>query len=389
MSSLCVTSLLSELVACPSVNPRRQVPTASPYGEERLQNLLAERLSAWGAKTEMQPVEEGRYNLIARFRGVDSHRSLMFEVHADTVQADDMTIPPFEPRVENGCLYGRGSCDDKGPMAAMLAAIKTVLDEDGLPPVDLYFVSTCDEELGANGAHALVQSGFKTDFAIVGEPTELSIIHAHKGALRWKIETRGVPAHSSTPEQGVNAIYKMRHVLERFERVMIPALQGREHPLLGAPTLSVGTIAGGSQVNVVPGNCVIEVDRRTIPGETEKALTEEVVQQLDQMKKEDADFDYTLEPIEWYPSFEEPTNSRVAAFVESVCTETLGASRFCVAPWAANSGVFKLAGIPCVLFGPGSVKQAHTREEFIEIDQVKKAVGVYASLIRRSAELVP
>ncbi|HNT37325.1 MAG TPA: M20/M25/M40 family metallo-hydrolase, partial [bacterium] len=134
MSRLCVKTILSELVACPSVNPRRLVPTDSPFGEERLQNLVAGWLSEWGAKTEMQSVTEGRCNLIARFRGLDSSRSLMLEVHADTVQADDMTIAPFEPQIREGRLYGRGSCDDKGPMAAVLAAIKTVLDEEGMPP---------------------------------------------------------------------------------------------------------------------------------------------------------------------------------------------------------------------------------------------------------------
>ncbi|HNT35740.1 MAG TPA: M20/M25/M40 family metallo-hydrolase, partial [bacterium] len=216
----------------------------------------------------------------------------------------------------------------------------------------------------------------------------LSIIHAHKGALRWKIETEGVPAHSSTPEKGINAIYKMRRVLECIEQMAVPALNTKSHTLLGKPTLSVGTIAGGSQVNVVPGNCVIEVDRRTIPGESEQRLTEELLGHLDQVRALDPDLKFKIEPIEWYPSFEERTDSPVASLVQSACDRVLGTSRFNVAPWAANSGVFKAAGIPCVLFGPGSVAQAHTREEYIELDQVEKAVGVYAEIIRNAGAVI-
>jgi len=376
-----VVEILSSLVACPSVNPKHKVPAGPPFGEERLVRLLDDLLSGWGAKTRIQEVSEGRHNLIATFEGNDPTRSILLEAHADTVQVDDMTIPPFEPHVQDGKLYGRGSCDAKGPMASILLGIKEVIEQDGKPPITIHFVATCDEELGAGGAHALMKDGFRADFAIVGEPTNLLIINAHKGAIRWKVTTKGVPAHSSTPSAGVNAIYHMQKVIQRIEDTVAANLLEKTHQLLGQPTISVGTIVGGTQVNIIPGSCEIEVDRRLLPTETQEEATEEIVKELELLKREIDNFDYRIEQTEWYPPLEEEKNSPVAQIVVNACQRVLGDARFATAPWAANTGVFKLHGIPCVLFGPGASAQAHTRDEFIVIDQVVKAAQVFADII--------
>ncbi|MBM3860849.1 MAG: M20 family metallopeptidase [Verrucomicrobia bacterium] len=328
--------------------------------------FLARLLESWGARVRLQEVAPDRPNLIATFDGRDATRSVMFEAHGDTVGGD----APFVASIRDGRLYGRGSCDTKGSMTAMLMGIREVLERDGGVPVTLHFVSTCDEELGAAGAHALMAVGFRADWALVGEPTGLQIVYAHKGAVRVTIRTSGIAAHSSTPERGVNAIYTMRALLERLERWQ-PTVR---HPVLGAPTLSVGTIHGGSQVNVVPASCEIEVDRRLVPGESVEAA---VAEMLGEWKAE-------TEVTAFYPPLDGDLNGAAAEAMKSACRKVLGRAEFVVAPYASDAGVFQAAGIPSLLFGPGDAAQAHSRDEFIELDQITRAAQVYAAALGAS-----
>lgn len=377
-----IVELLSRLVACPSVNPNNQPFNGPPLGEGALAELLAELLRSWGAEVAVRDVLPRRPNLVARFRGRDSRRSLLLEAHSDTVAVEDMSIPPFEPRIVDGKLYGRGACDDKGPMAALLLALKRVLDEDGRPPTDVWFASTCNEERGGQGAAHLLKEGFHADAAVVAEPTDLEIVHAHKGLVRWRIRTHGVAAHSSTPHLGANAIAMMARVVERINGPVAAAVAKKQHALLGRPAISIGTIRGGTQVNVVPALCEIEVDRRLLPGETNTEATREVTQALDELQRADEKFLYSYDEIEHYPPLEEDPQGLLARVVAAACTQVVGRAAFAVAPWGANSGFFKAAGIPSLLFGPGSIRQAHTKDEYIELAQVETAVRVYAEIIR-------
>jgi len=377
-----ITELLSRLIACPSVNPNHQPFSGPPYGEERMARLLSELLGGWGADVTLREVLPGRFNLIARFKGKKPRPSLMLEAHSDTVEVADMSIPPFEPRIAGGRMYGRGACDDKGPMTAMLLGLRAVLDEDGGFPSDVCFVAACNEECGASGASGLVGEGFRTDAAIVAEPTSLEIVDAHKGVARWRIQTHGVAAHSSAPERGVNAISAMARLIERINGPLAASLAKKRHPRLGSPTVCVGTIRGGTQVNVVPAQCEIEVDRRLLPDETAAQATADLVRELEDLKRSEAGFDYSLEETEQYPPLEEDPKGPIASAVAAACAKVLGRATFQAAPWGADSGIYKSAGIPCVVFGPGSIRQAHTRDEFVELDQVAQAVAVYAEVIR-------
>jgi acetylornithine deacetylase/succinyl-diaminopimelate desuccinylase-like protein len=350
---------LSQLVAC-----------RSDVTEEPLVVLLATRLKSFGGRITIQTVAPGHPNLIATFPGRDSTRSLMLEAHSDTVGGEGQ----FIPALRDGRLYGRGACDTKGAMAAMLVGLETVLAEQGQPPVTVHFVSTCNEESGGAGAQYLVGGGFRADYAVVGEPTNLAIVHAHKGALRLRLRTSGLAAHSSAPEQGLNAIYKMSRVVQALETIVIPKLAERRDPHLGGPTLSVGVIRGGSQVNIVPAECEIEVDRRLVPGETRESVVTGILSALPH--------DLSHSVTEYYPPlWQDPASPLVRRL-----TRALGETRLATAAWASNAGIFAAAGIPSVLFGPGSIRQAHTKEEFVELDQVAAASRVYAELIRQSAE---
>lgn len=352
-----VTELLTELVNC-----------RTDQREEALAAVLTRRLEPWGARITTEEVTPGRTNFIATFAGTDPTHSVMLEAHGDTVGGD----APFQATVRDGRLYGRGSCDTKGSMTAMLLGIRDVLERDGRPPVTVHFVSTCDEELHAAGAHALVTGGFRVDFAVVGEPTDLKIVHMHKGVLRMKIFTDGVAAHSSDPGRGVNAIYRMARVIDALENRVAPSLQAIRHPLLGSPTLSVGTIRGGTQVNIVPAECEIEVDRRLVPGESADEALAAILAGLDVR--------HTVTGI--YPALGEPRDGRAASPAARACQRVLGAAEFGTVAYGTNAGVFERAAIPCVVFGPGSITQAHTRDEYVELAEVARAVDVYAAILR-------
>lgn len=378
-----VSQLLCDLVACPSVNPGGLANLEYPYGEARIATFLQDLLTGWGAQMEIREVLPGRPNLIARFEGKSKGPVLMLEAHADTVAVDRMTIPPFEPAIRNGRLYGRGSCDTKGSIAAMLRGIRKVLDSQGRPPCPIVFVSTCDEEQGARGAARLMEEGFRPDFAIVGEPTELAIVQAHKGAVRWRVRTLGVSGHSSNPSGGVNAISLMRRALDVLEGPFVRELHSAIHPRLGGPTLSVGTIQGGNQVNIIPDCCEIQVDRRMIPGEEAHRLTELLRARLETLTSEDSHFRYELEEYEHYPAFEQDLDHPFAFRFQEVLQEMQGEARIDAAPWCANAGFFNQAGIPCLVFGPGSIRQAHTAEEYVELSQVERASEILAEFILR------
>jgi len=379
-----VIGLLSGLIACPSVNPGRGA-VGGVCGEARLAGMLAELLRGWGGDVRVTEVVPGRPNLVATFAGRGKGRSLMLEAHSDTVAVEGMTVPPFEATARDGRLHGRGACDTKGPMAAMLAALKVVLDEGG-PPGAVHFVSTCDEGCGAIGGSARMASGFRADLAVVGEPTGLEIVRAHKGALRWNIATRGRAAHSASPERGVNAIYAMADIVRALQRYAEGPLGATSHPLLGRPTLSVGTISGGTHANIVPEHCEIEVDRRLVPGETREAALAEMLAVLEPLRAAIPAPDFSCEPLGCYPPFEQATDGPAAALVAAACERALGRATFAVAPWASNAGFFGFAGIPCVVFGPGHIAQAHTADEFIDVEQMRRAVGAYAEIIRGAGQ---
>lgn len=379
-------ALLSELVACPSVNPLRQLPEREPFGEERMVALLQRKLESWGAAVEIQEVLPRRCNLIARFPGKADGPTLMLEAHSDTVQVEGMTIPPFEPRFDGKRLWGRGSCDTKGSMASMLLAIEAVLSDQGTLPGPLVFVSTCDEELGALGAHHLMASGFQADFAIVGEPTDLSIIHAHKGALRWKLTTAGVAGHSSNPAGGVNAIYRMAQIINHIDEGLASRLARKVHPLLGSPTISVGKISGGTQVNIIPDHCQIEIDRRVVPGEDRGEVTRQLIESVTLPPDAPGAYGIDVEATEWFPPFEEdPGHLGVKSLARAVESAT-GTAVLGVVPWAANAGVFKQGGIPCAIFGPGSIKNAHTKDESVDVNEVVLAGRILENWLRNGLQ---
>lgn len=377
-----VASFLARLVACPSMNPGSLTPPASGYGEKAMATLLNDLLQPWGAHTRIDELGPGRCNFLATWPGERRDRALLLEAHADTVGTNGMTIPPFEPTLRAGRLYGRGACDTKGPMAAMLLAIRRILDEGGKPPVTLHFASTGDEEYGATGASSLVRSGLSIDAAIVAEPSELRIAYAHKGACRFRITVLGKAAHSSVPDLGVNAVEAAAELVIAIQHRFLGRLVHRTHAELGNATGCVSTISGGDRVNIVPDRCQIEADCRCLPGERREHLELAMRQTIDEALKSRPEARCQVEVFQWYPALAGSRTDPFVAAMAAAARGVLGTESLGTEPYATNAGFFSEVGVPCIVFGPGSIAQAHTADEYIELSQVAQAVEAYAAMIR-------
>jgi acetylornithine deacetylase len=371
-----VTGLLSDLVAIPSVNPMGR----GLVGEEFLETRLTAYLEGWfrelGVVCRRQPVASGRDNLLAWYEAPAPRRTILFDVHQDTVPTDGMTVRPFEPSIAGNRLYGRGACDVKGSMAAMLAAFARLVREQPAGSASVVLACTVDEEYTHTGSSALAGTLHGAELAIVAEPTMLNLVHCHKGALRWKIRTRGLACHSSVPHLGVNAIYRMAHVVKALESFAAALWRSEPDPILGPPSLSVGRIEGGQSVNVVPDRCEIDVDRRLIPGEDAARCIEEVRRLL-------ADRPGGLEGVDFCEPWVNmpPLAPRAARWLDplqdAVAAATGRRPDVMGVPFGTDAGPLSAVGLPCVVFGPGDIAQAHTRDEWIDLDQVRMAADAY------------
>ena len=357
--------LLAELIALPSVNGAFLPPRHSFAGEHRVADFLATTAAQAGLEIEFQNVLPGRRNVIARLRPKNKiAQTILLAPHLDTVGAAETQ---FGPRRKNGRHYGRGACDTKGSVAAMLAAVCELAKYKARPlTTEIIFAGLIDEEHAQAGSRALAKSGLKADLAIVGEPTNCTVVTAHKGSLWLNLETRGLAAHGATPHLGKNAVHEMACIVDVLETDYAAQLRRRKHKLLGVGTVNVGKISGGTQPNIVPDACVIEIDRRTLPGETEKSVLAEI-RALLAAKKLSAKFSSAkLAPaLPMETDFKLPL---VQKFLRSAGqTRPAGVDYFC------DAAILSAAGIPSVVFGPGDIAQAHTADEWISLAQLERA----------------
>ena len=374
-----LVSLLRDLVSIPSVNTAYQ----ANLSERELGRYVQDFFARLGLSCVTQEVFPGRENVIARLDGSRPDRTLLFEAHMDTVSVTGMTIDPFNPKIEGDRLYGRGSCDTKAGLAAMMHALKTIAQGHMTPRATILLAATIDEEHAFRGVTRLVESGLRANGAIVSEPTQLQIVVAHKGCVRWKIRTCGRAAHSYKVHLGINAITKMAKALGAFEKRLGAAYAGRLHPLLGVPTFNVGLIEGGIQLNTVPDSCTIQVDRRLLSGETHEAVYSEFQEVLADLEREDPEFLAVMEPplLESLP-LETPGGDSIVTVAREACSHVLGDARLVGVPYGTDASRLSRAGIPSIVLGPGSIDQAHTAAEYVEIEQVVQAAGIYADIMR-------
>ena len=368
--------LLQDLIALPSVNPAF-LPAGDPRaGESAVAGFISDLARRAGLSVSTQNVSPGRTNVVARLTpsGPVQHRVLLAP-HLDTVGFPNLDAL-LVPKLKGDRLTGRGACDTKGCVAAMLSSVLAVARSGPRPSAtEIVFVGLVDEENGQGGSRHYAEHGDRADFAIVGEPTRLEVVTAHKGDLWLQLKTRGRSAHGATPHLGRNAVLEMARVVELLETRYAATLRRRKHPLLGSPTVNVGVIRGGNQPNIVPDECVISIDRRTLPGETEAGVRREIQALLTKAGLK-AEFDtLRLAPCDALETSPELPG------VKALCRaarrrRTLGVHYFCdAAPLAAG-------GIPSVVFGPGDIAQAHTANEWISVKSLQRGTAILERFLR-------
>lgn len=373
------TELLRDLVRIPSINPMgRSWANADHLLETRLTDHLQHLLQSWGIAHRRDPVLAGRDNLVAFCPATEPTRTILFEVHQDTVPVEGMTIDPFGGEVRDGKLFGRGACDVKGSMAAMLMVIHRLVREKPARRANLAVAFTVDEEHTFLGVQHLMRTDLRADFAIVAEPTSLNIVDAHKGVVRWKVTTTGKACHSSRPEDGLNAIYRMAKLLEVIEEYAEQLRHSQHDSRLGGPTLSVGRIEGGVSVNTVPDSCTIEIDRRLLPGETPDGA----VRDFDHYLKAKTEIPFERHPI-WLacPALNSVNNKEVRHLLGTAINSVRGRHETFAVAFGTDASTIAEANIPAVVFGPGDIAQAHTRDEWIDLAEVDAAAEILYRLV--------
>lgn len=368
-----VIATLSELVRINSVNNAY----AGGPGEAKLAEWIERFFAQHHIATTRQEVFPGRFNVLARIPGRRRDRCLVLEAHMDTVSSEGMAIAPFEPVIEGGRLHGRGACDTKAGLAAMMHTLVDVHQGKDLPPCDVLLAAVVDEEHSFRGVVRLCES-LKADAAVVAEPTQLRCVVASKGVLRWKVRVNGKAAHSSKPHLGVNAIRHMARVVLALEE-HYEALAQRTHPLLGPATCVISTIRGGVQINFVPDQCVIELDRRLLPGEDPDALLADCQSVLDSLPGIDAFVEQP--PLLSDAALDTPPDARIATTCSDILRDMGLDPEPCGVPFGSDASKFSRAGVPAVIFGPGSIDRAHAADEYVEVDQVITALDFYRRLV--------
>ena len=375
-----VISLLGDLVAIPSVNPLHDPSVTSPFGEARVADYVESFARSLDLSVVRQPVLAGRDNVLIAVSGSEPRRELIYECHMDTVPGWEGTPGPFEPRVDRGKLFGRGACDVKGTLTAMLLALRLLVRQRLVPARTVVLAATVDEEHQARGVSRLAASA-RAEAAVVGEPTNLALAIAHKGCVRWRLTTRGRSVHSSKAFLGVNAIDGMVDFLGDLRQAIEPVLSQRAHPLVGAPTLSVCTIHGGVAVNVIPDLCAVELDRRTVPGEALADVASEFAALVHDIATKHPKLHVSVEPpFVVDPALGTASDAPIVRQLARAVEATVGDAAIVGAPYGTDAGKLSEAGIPSVVFGPGNIDVAHTTDEHVDVAEVARASEILALL---------
>ena len=366
-----VVSLLQQLVRIPSVNPDN-APGTELTGEETLAVFLSGWLESIGAEVVLEEIKPGRPNLIARFAPLDGRPRILLGPHLDTVGVDGMTVEPFGGEIRGGRLWGRGASDTKGPMAAMLWALHEHAAILADLPVAVDFVAFMGEESGQWGSKDFVKRhGADYTFALVGEPTSMQVVHVTKGSLWATLRATGKAAHSSQPERGENAILKLTRALDQLDHHLGGQLATFTHPVLGRSTMNVGLIRGGTRPNIVPDRAEAVIDIRITPALAAAGGALKLLQET---------IEFHELAVEIVDPHENPP-METAADHPMIQTLLATGSSLAGAPWFSDAAHLSSGGIPSICIGPGSIDQAHTVDEFIEISALQQGAEFLTAFI--------
>lgn len=361
-----VVELTQALVRIPSVNPDGDAGTTQ-IGEKACAEFVGDWCREIGGEVEFHEVLPDRPNVVVRFPSdTPGKKRLLLAPHTDTVSVGGMTIDPFSGDLRDGKIWGRGSSDTKGPMAAMLWALKESREILASLPYEIWFAGLMGEEAGLHGSRALA-ARMPFDFVIVGEPTDLKTVNCHKGQAWFNLATAGRACHASQPDRGENAIYKMLDVAAFIRTEIAPMLEQQTHPVLGHSTVSLGIIRGGSKINIVPDSCQVQMDCRLVPGFTAEAIADQLRAKFPDLKIEISQ----SKPLD--TSADHPL-VQLLGETGAPCTG---------APWFCDAAPFAEKGVPGVALGPGSIQQAHTADEWISVQDLEAGMQFFKSFLHR------
>jgi len=372
-----VTELAAQLVSIESINPD---VVAGGSGELGIARFVAEWCERAGLETTLSELAPGRANVVAIARGVGEGRSLMLNAHLDTVGVAGMQ-DPLAAWLEGGRLHGRGSYDMKGSLAASM--LVTAEAKRRALRGDVILTAVADEEFASIGTEA-VAAVLTADAAIVTEPTELRIVVAHRGFAHLEIEVQGRAAHGGRPDLGIDAIAKTGRVLVGIEELDRRLRANSTHAYLGSGSIHASLIEGGQEFSSYPARCVLQAERRTIPGETRELAERELREIVERAGEGDTDFSAEVRAPTSREPFEVADDAEIVRAVRREATHVLGATpETVVAPWWADSALLAAAGIPTVLFGPIG-EGAHAEVEWVDVESLERCVEIY---VRVAAEL--
>jgi acetylornithine deacetylase/succinyl-diaminopimelate desuccinylase-like protein len=367
-----VIDLAQALVRIPSVNPDGD-PGTTEVGEANCAAFIADFLLDCDAEVEIEEIEANRPNVVGRFPSDRPGKPrILFAPHSDTVGVGGMVIDPFGGEIRDGRLWGRGSSDTKGPMAAMLWALRMLGKDIASLPVEVHFAAFMSEESSQLGSRHFAATQPPYHLALIGEPTALQVVHKHKGCLWADVVTTGIAAHGARPELGVNAISKMAPIIQALESDFRDLLikEGGHDELLGHSTINLGMINGGTRSNIVADRCRLRVDIRVTPELQAKGGA------LTLLRRFVEPLGATVEPLPEAPALD--TDSQHPLIQQLLhCGSTLAG-----APWFCDAAYLAQCGTPSIAIGPGSIDQAHTKDEWIALDALTEGALFFEKFLR-------
>lgn len=373
-----LVSSLKEMLSIKSENPFDTEPRAG-FREKEMGQFYAEMMNQLGMNVQQVDVVSDRPNTIGVRKGSDGKKSLMLAGHMDTAPTEGYA-EAYDIRVKGGRVYGRGACDMKAALAAYLEVVRILRKADLKLKGDLMLAGICDEEYQMIGSKHMGRHGPHATQGIIGEPSDLSVCPANKGQLGTIIRTHGNSVHSSVPEKGVNAIVHMAKIIETFKDYNAELLNAKPHPLLGHGRFSPGVIKGGTIVSTVPDCCELEVDRRVLPGETVEQVYNEYRLRIDPLTHSISNFHYEITSPTWnIPANDVSEDEPVVQSLLSAIADVTGIKSN-VKAFVAGTDAPNL-GFPTVICGPGSIGQAHGKNEYVSVKQLIDAVRIYLYVV--------
>jgi len=369
-----LTKTTQQLVRINSINPSL---TPEGQGEVEIAALVTKKLHALGLDVTTTEIDPARVNVVGVLKGSGGGRSLLLNAHMDTVGVEGMDIDPFSGQILDGRLFGRGSQDMKASLAAMMAAAKALVDAHITLRGDLLITAVADEEYASIGTETLIKS-FTADAAIVTEPTDMRVCRAHRGFIWFDIESFGRAAHGSRYAEGIDANMRMGRILGELDKLESELLTRTGNPLTGPPSLHAARLRGGKEVSIYADHCLLQVERRTVPGETVAQATSELQGIIDLLAEGDSTFKAAVKPTFWREPFEVASDAKIVQILDQSLGNRIGHHPLHTGQtfWT-DAALLSEAGIETVLLGPKGYG-LHSAEEWVDMESVFDLAHVLA-----------